>query len=268
MSNIEVVQQLVEAINFDRFAAIEALHNPEVTFYSFRGPVLRDSVAVMDWHREFAQRYADLTYTELEFLEEGDVVALRATLEAKGYDWRPFTQRVAEVFRVVDGGIQERRMYAMLRDLELDKAATQALNAALEFRGGSQSTTKETVTGFYRALLADRREEAREHLAEKSALIDSVYGIASGPDAVLELLTDTPRPAFGAWRATRVVAGPKTALVELAIDPNRPRAAHWVRLVDGKVAVIEVYWMLREIGINPYVEYSRDRHLRKVIFPA
>lgn len=268
MSNIEVVQQLLEAINFDRFAAIEALHNPEVTFFSFRGPVLRDSGAVMDWHREFAQRYADLTYTEEECFEEGDVVALRATLEAKGYDWRPFTQRVAEVCRIVDGGIQERRMYAMLRDLELDKASNQALNAALEYHGGSQSTTKDTVTSFYRALLAGQREEARGYLAEKSALIDSVYGLAAGPDAILELLEATPRPAFGVWRTTRIVAGPKAALVELAIDPSRPRAAHWVRLVDGKVAVVEVYWMLREIGINPYVEYSRDRHLRKVIFPA
>ncbi|GBD22979.1 hypothetical protein HRbin29_00627 [bacterium HR29] len=268
MSHIPVVEELVEAINYDRFAAIEALHNPDVTFFSFRGPILHDSVAVMDWHREFAQRYADLTYTEVELLEEGDVVALRATLEAKGYDWRRFTQRVAESFRFAEGGIQERRMYAMLRDLELDKAATQAMNAALEFRGGSQAATKSTVTAFYAAFLAGNREEARARLAEKCALIDSVYGLAAGPDAVLELLAETPKPAFGVWRVTGLVAGPKSALVELAIDPNRPRAAHWVRLVDDKIMVIEAYWMLREIGVNPYVEYSRDRHLRKVIFPA
>ncbi|MCS7294836.1 MAG: nuclear transport factor 2 family protein [Chloroflexota bacterium] len=268
MSNIEVVQELVEAINYDRFAAIEALHNPDVTFYSFRGPILHDSVSVMDWHREFAQRYADLTYTELEFIEEGDIVALRATLEAKGYDWRPFTQRVAEVFRIVDGGIQERRMYAMLRDLELDKPATQAMAAALEYRGGSPAATKAVVSAFYQALLAGNRDEARAHLAEKCAYIDSVYGLAAGPEAALELFAETPKPAFGVWRVTRIVPGPKSALVELAIDPNRPRAAHWVRLVEEKITVIEAYWMLREIGINPYVEYSRDRHLRKVIFPA
>lgn len=267
MSNVEVVKELVEAINYDRFAAIEALHNPDVTFHSFRGPVLHDSVAVMDWHREFAERYADCTYTELEFVEEGDIVALRATIEAKGYDWRLFTQRVLEVFRFEDGGIEERRQYVMLRDLELDRAATQAMNAAVEFRGGSASTTKQVVTTFYDALLANDLETAKAQLAERFAYVDSVYGVATGPDAV-ELFVETPRPAFGVWRRTRLVAGAKDAAVELAIDPNRPRAAHWVRLVEGKIAVVEVYWMLREIGVNPYVEYSRDRHLRKVIFPA
>lgn len=268
MSNVEVVQELVEAINDDRFAAIEALHNPDVTFVSFRGPILHDSAAVMDWHREFAERYADLTYGELEFLEEGDVVALRATLEAKGYDWRLFTQRVVEVFRFADGGIQERRMYAMLRDLELDKAATQAMNAAAEFRGGSPSATRATVEAFYKALLAGDASLATAQLGERCAYIDSVYGVASGAEAVVDQFRATPRPAFGVWRVTRLLAGERNALVELAIDPGRPRAAHWVRMVEGKIVVVEAYWMLREIGVNPYVEYSRDRHARKVIFPA
>ena len=40
-----------------------------------------------------------------------------------------------------------------------------------------------------------------------------------------------------------------------------------MRVVEGKVLVIERHWMLREIGINPFVEYARDRHRRQVILP-
>jgi hypothetical protein len=65
---------------------------------------------------------------------------------------------------------------------------------------------------------------------------------------------------------TNTLAGPKDALVELAIDANRPRAADWVRIVDGKIAVIEGYWMLREIGIESFAT-RRARHARQVILP-
>ena len=57
------------------------------------------------------------------------------------------------------------------------------------------------------------------------------------------------------------------ALLELAIDPARPRLAQWFRLVDGKVRVVEAYWMLREVGVNPYENYAQDRYRRQVILP-
>ena len=84
---------------------------------------------------------------------------------------------------------------------------------------------------------------------------------------MVDFLSAIPKPAFGQLRVTNVAAGEHTALVELAIDPGRPRLADWVRLVDGKIAVIERYWMLREIGINPYENYAGDRHRRQVILP-
>src|SRR5882762_7452175 len=66
MSNIDAVNALITAINFDRFAEIESLHQPDAVFWSFRGPTLHDSVSIADWHREFLRDYADCSYTELE----------------------------------------------------------------------------------------------------------------------------------------------------------------------------------------------------------
>ncbi|MEX0781400.1 MAG: nuclear transport factor 2 family protein [Dehalococcoidia bacterium] len=264
MSNIDTVNQLLTAINFDRFYEIEALHAPDVIFQSFRGPTLRDSVSVADWHRLFLREYADCNYTDLEYIEDGEHVVVRATIEAKGYDWRPFTQRVLEVFRVVGDHITDRRLYGMLRDLELDKPSQQALDAALEVRGGSRSETEKLVRA---ALEVTDAEAAAELFDPKAVLIDSVYGVAIGPENILALTNAVPRPAFGVERVTSGIPGEHDALVEKAIDPSRPRSADWYRIVDGKIRVIERYWMLREIGVNPYVNYSRDRHQRQVILP-
>ncbi|MCY3882631.1 MAG: nuclear transport factor 2 family protein [Chloroflexi bacterium] len=268
MPNSAVVEALVTAINYDRFDEIQDLHAPGVVFHSFRSPMLRDSVAVRDFHHELLERYADCTYTEVEAVEDGGVVAVRATIEAKGYDWRAFQQRVLDISRVEDDLIVDRRLYGMMRDIELDKPALAAMDAANEFRGGSARSTRRLVRGLYEKLIAGERDEAAESLDEKITLVDSVYGIVSGVDAVLDLLDATPRPAFGYPRLTAVVAGEKDAAVEIAIDPARPRIADWVRIVEGKVQVIERHWMLREIGINPFVEYARDRHRRQVILPT
>jgi len=62
MSNIDAVNALITAINFDRFAEIEARHNPDVTFSSFRGPTVTSSVGVEDWQRTFLRDYADCNY--------------------------------------------------------------------------------------------------------------------------------------------------------------------------------------------------------------
>ena len=59
MSNIPAVNELITAINFDRFSEIEAHHRPDAVFQSFRGPTLRDSVSIADWHRELLRDYAD-----------------------------------------------------------------------------------------------------------------------------------------------------------------------------------------------------------------
>ncbi len=270
MSHIDAVNALITAINFDRFAEIEARHRPDALFQSFRGPTLRDAVSIADWHREFLRDYQDCNYAELEYIEDGNTVAVRATIEAKGYDWRPFTQRVVEVFEF-DGEAEEevarRRLYATLRDITLDKAATAALNDALGYRGGSASQTRQVVQAFYDALLSGDRDGALAQLTGKATVIDGVYGVTTGPEQVLELLRSIPMPAFGRLRVTNIFAGDHVALVELAIDPARPRFADWVRLVDGKIQVIEGYAMLRELGINPYENYSRDRHRRQVILP-
>lgn len=265
MSNIDAVNALFTDIHFHRFTEIQDRHNPDATFHSFRGPILRDSVSIGDWHRDFLKDYADCEYGELEYIESGDVIAARATLSAKGYDWREATQRVVEVFSFAAGGIQERRLYGMIPRLELGKPETQAMTAATGFKGGSANTTKQTVTAFYEAILAGDLEAAGEHLDEKAALIDSAYGIATGGEAIGAQLTSLPKPAIGTWRIARVIAGPKDALVELVIDPNRPRRADWVRLVEGKIKVIETYWMFREIGIAP--DFRRDRHQRRAILP-
>lgn len=265
MSNIDAVNELLTAIHFDRFAEIEARHNPDATFHSFRGPNLADSVSISDWHRAFLKDYADCNYGELEYIEAGETVATRATLTAKGYDWREFTQRVIEVFEFADGGVQRRRLYGMVPNVELDKPTTAAMTAATGFKGGSASATKATVEKFFAAILGGDTDAAREHLDDKAALIDSAYAIVNGPDAILSQLAALPRPAFGAWRTTNVLAGAKDALVELAIDPKRPRAAEWVRLVEGKIKVIETYWMFREVGISP--DFRGERHQRRAILP-
>jgi hypothetical protein len=264
MSNIDAVNALITAINFDQFAEIEARHNPDVLFSSFLGPTLHNSVAVGDWYRTFLRDYADCNYTELEYLENGESVAIRATIEAKGYDWRAFSQRVVETYDFVEGGVAERRIYGMLEDLVLDKPSTASLTNAVEFQGGSANATQAAVDGFYAALLSGDKDTALTFLAPKATLIDTVYGIVNGPESIFELSTNIPMPAFGTNRVVRTFAGAKDALVEIAIDPTRPRRADWVRLVDGKIQVIETYWMLREIAVQPE---SKRRHARQVIMP-
>ena len=264
MTNIDAVNALLTAINFDRFDEIVALHRADAVFNSFRGPTLRDAVSIGDWHRTFLRDYADCNYTDVEYIEEGADVALRATIEAKGYDWRPFTQRVAEVVTVTGELITLRKQYGMLRDVELDKPSTTALNNALEFRGGTPAETNAIAAGFFSAVLAGDDEQAASFLADKAALIDSVYGVTTTPGNVLALLHARPLPAFGLPRVTHTYAADKSALVEVAIDPSRPREAHWLRVVDGKILVIESYWMLREVGI---IESDDARQQRQVIMP-
>ncbi len=264
MSNIDAANALITAINFDRFNEIEECHNPNVLFTSFRGPILRSSVAVTDWHRTFLRDYADCNYTDLEYLEEGETVAVRATIEAKGYSWRPFTQRVIDVFDFAQGGVAERRLYAMLQDIALDKPATASMNNAIEFRGGSASSTKAAIDGLFGAYLSGDKETMVSFLADKATLVDSVYGIVSGASNVVDVLLSVPKPAFGSYRVTRSIAGAKDGLVEMSIDPGRPRRADWVRMVDDKILVIETYWMFREIGIKPE---SRGRFIKAAIMP-
>jgi ketosteroid isomerase-like protein len=221
----------------------------------------------MDWHREFLRDYADCTYTRTEYVEQGDTVCVRADIEAKGYDWRPFVQRVIEVMRFDEGLVAERRLYGMLRDIELDKPSTKALDDALEFRGGNANETRKATETLFNALLTGDLEPAKEVVAEKAVLIDGVYGLAAGLDNIGALFAAVPRPAFGITRVTGVVAGPKDAAVEIAVDPAQPRAAYWIRMVEGKIAVIEGYWMLRDIGVEARQNYARDRHMRQVIMP-
>jgi hypothetical protein len=268
MSNIPAVNALITAINFDRFAEIEAHHAHGAIFQSFRGPTLRDSVGIADWHREFLRDYADCNYAELEYIEQENIVAVRATIEAKAYDWRPFTQRIVEVFEFNDHGeVEQRRLYGMLRDIELDKPATASMTDAQGYRGGIVGETKTTIDKLFEGASAGDIDAIKEQTNEKATLIDGVYGVASGADNVIGLIAARPMPSFGSERVTRVVAGEHDALVELAIDASRPRLAEWFRLVDGKVRVVEAYWMLREIGVNPYENYAQDRHRRQVILP-
>jgi ketosteroid isomerase-like protein len=263
MSNIDAVNALLTAINFDRFAEIEAHHAPDVTFWSFRGPTLRSSVDVADWHREFLRDYADCNYGDLEYIEDGDTVVVRATIEAKGYDWRLFTQRVVEVFRMAEGEVVERRLYGMLRDIEFDKPVNAAMENAKGYRGGSASTTRKVVEAFFASTDNDG-----DVFHEKAVLIDGVYGLAAGAANIRALMAAVPRPAFGVERVTAIYAGEHDALAEVAYDPSRPRQACWFRIVDGKIMVIESYWMLREIGVRPDVNYDHDRHQRQVILPT
>ncbi len=46
MSNTEAALALIRAINYDDFEAIRAAHDPDVQFFSFRGPNLRDRYAL------------------------------------------------------------------------------------------------------------------------------------------------------------------------------------------------------------------------------
>ncbi len=221
-----------------------------------------------DWYRDFLERYADCTYIDPELIEEGNTVAVHAVISAKGYDWREFEQNVVDVMDFDDRGlITRRRLYAQQRDVVLDKAPTAAMKAAKEADGGSQSATRKAVDAFYAAMLAGDADTAKGLIHDKSAYIDSVYGIGAGADTMLDIMAQVPQPTFGSWRITSSVAGKDAALVEMAIDASRPRAADWVRVLDGKVSVIEGFWMLREIGINPLEEYSRDRHSRRVVQP-
>ncbi len=269
MSHTEAVQEFITAINYDRFTQIELAHAPHARFRSFRGPNLQSSAAIEEWHRVFLRNYADCTYQDTEFVEDGDTVAAIATIEAKGYDFRRFHQRVLDVFEMTeDSLIAERRLYAMLRDISMEKQISQAHDYARETKGGTASKTREVVTNFYDALFAGDDDAAKELIAEKPAIIDSIYGIAAGADAILEVFKGTPSPAFGISRVTNIIAGDNAAVVEIAVDPSRPRTAHVVRLVEGQVSVVEVYWMLREIGFNPFEEYRQDRHLRRAILPA
>lgn len=266
MTNIDTVNALLTAINFDRFAEIEALHNPDVTFASFMGPILHDSAAVGDWHTTFLREYADCNYTELEYVDDGEHVGVRATIEAKGYTWRPFTQRVIESFVVEGRGVARRYLYGMLRDLELDKPATKAMEEAAEFPGGNAAATKKAVDAFIQAIECPEYDhEATAALFDpKAVLIDPVYGNATGLDNIVEAARAVPVPLFGTPRVMSLLCGPKDALVEIAIDPTRPRQAYWVRIVEGKIRVIESYWMLRELGIKLV---DPERHKRVIIQP-
>ncbi len=266
MSNIDAVNALLTAIHFDRFAEIEARHAPDAVFQSFRGPTLRNSVAISDWHKAFLRDYADCTYTEIEYIEDGNTVVVRATIEAKAPDWRPFTQRVVDVFEFSEMGVQRRRLYGMMPDLELDKPAQQALDNAVGYRGGTAAATRQVVEQWLAAFTQGDLDAARALLHDKSALIDSVYGVATGFDAGMAVVSARPKPLFGTVRPTALYCGEHTALLEEAVDPARPRQAVWFRLVDGKIAVVEMYWMLREIGADPFAG-RRERHTKKVILP-
>lgn len=269
MSNIATVNALITAINFDRFPEIEALHAPDARFVSFRGPILRDSNAIADWHRKFLVDYADCNYADIEYIEDGETVAIRATLEAKGYDWRPFSQRVVETFAFdATGEVVDRRLYGMLRNIEFDKETAAAMKEAEGFKGGSASATRTAVTSFYDALMSGDREAALAAFTARPALIDGVNGIVTGGENILDFLAAIPAPMMGQLRVTGILAGERDALVELAIDPSRPRFAAWVRTVDGKIAVIERYAMLRELGVNPFENLASDRHARSPIFPG
>lgn len=265
MSNIDIANALFSAINRDRVAEIEALHNPDVVFSTFRGPTLRGAGAVGDWHQEFLRTYADCEYTEVEYVEQDETIAARATIVAKGYDWREFSQRVVEVFEFEDGGIARRRQYAMPPNVEFNKPAADQLKNAAGFRGVSAATTLRVATTFYQSLVAGDIDAAKAHLDPRAVLVDGVYGTAVGPDGVVALVASQPAPAFGSWRVEKAVAGPKDAVVEMVIAP-RPRAAAWVRVVDEKIVLLEAHWMLREIGFDPAVG-NRERQGKQVIMP-
>lgn len=267
MSNIDLVNEFITAIHFDRFAEIEARHHPKASFHSFRGPDLHGSVGIADWHREFLRDYADCSYTEVEYIDAKETVVIRAVVEAKGYDWRRFTQNVVEVFRFDGDLITERRQYGMLRNVAIEeRAMTRAYDKIKADVAAKARRTRKAIPEFYDALLAGDREKAAEYLDDNVILIDSVQGIAQKPDAALDILLATPRPAFGVWRVTNGAYSDQVGMVELAIDPVRPRMADWVRMVGEKIGAIERHWMLREIGVLSSME--TERHMRRVLHPV
>ncbi len=99
MTNIEAVNALITAINFDRFAEIEARHAPDATFISFRGPTCIDSISIGDWHREFLEAYADCNYAETEYIEQGDIVVAKLSDQRSGV-FHIFPQLGAQRFEV------------------------------------------------------------------------------------------------------------------------------------------------------------------------
>ena len=155
----------------------------------------------------------------------------------------------------------------MFRDIEFEKPIAAAMYNARGFRGGSASQTKKTVQEMLNALAAGDMDAGRAFFADKAVMIDGVYGSVAGFDKMVDLVGSIPQPAFGQQRVTSLTAGDHVALVEASYDPSRPRKAEWYRLVDGKIMVVEVYWMLREIGVRPNENYANDRHMRKVILP-
>lgn len=265
MSNIDIANALFSAINHDRFAEIETLHNPDALLSTFRGPTVRGSGAIGDWHREFLRTYADCQYTDVEYIEEGNTIAAHATILAKGYDWREFSQRVVDALSFADGGIASRRLYAMPPDVEFTKPAADQLKNAIGFRGGTPSSTRRLALDFMKAWTDGDVGTATAQLDPRAVLVDGVYGTAVGPDNIAALISSQPLPAFGSWHIAASTAGAKDALVEFAIAP-RPRAACWVRVVDEKIVLVEGYWMLREIGVDPSVG-RRERHGKQVIMP-
>lgn len=266
MTNIDTVNALLHAVEYDRFRQIESLHDADVLFASFLGPILNDAVSVADWHHRFLQDYADCTYADREYLESSDRVAVRATIHAKGYNWRPFTQRVVESFVLGGRGVSQRFLYGMDKNLVLDKPGTKALEDAEEYPGGQVSATKKATAPFLALVQGEEfdAEAAAELFDPKALLIDMVYGNATGMDAIVEATRALPTPAFGAQHPTNVMYGTKAALIELAVDPSRPRQAYWVHIVEGKIRVIESYWMLREIGFQLT---EQERHHRVIIQP-
>ena len=133
--------------------------------------------------------------------------------------------------------------------------------------GPPQESTRATVRDLVRAFAAGEIETARSLFHEKPVLIDGVYGLAAGWEAMGELTVSRPAPFFGVQRSTALYAGDHVAAAEFALDQSRPRSIEWLRLVDDKVIVTETYWMLREIGVQPDENYARDRHQRQVILP-
>ncbi|MFQ5381888.1 MAG: nuclear transport factor 2 family protein [Dehalococcoidia bacterium] len=266
MSNTETIEALVSAIEHDRFREIAELHRPGAVFHTFRGPTVSGGTAAGGWYAAFLRDYADCSYSDRALLEQGDVAALAATLGAKGVDWRAFDQRVLEFFEFEEGLVAARRIYAMPARFEYPKPVADAVAKLKEAEGVGASSVEATARGFVEALLAGDRDGARAFLSEDSVLVDGVFGVATGSDSVLELVAALPAPAFGVWRLSRCVAGNRAAALEMAIDPARPRAAAWVRVSEEKVASIEIYWMLREIGVTPAVG-SMPRHPKQVILP-
>ena len=266
MSTSGTVDALISAIERERFRDIAELHQAGAALHTFRGPTAWGGVAIGEWYGRFLRDYADCSYTERSLVEDGEVAALRATIEAKGYDWRVFEQHVLEFVEFEEGLISARRIYAMPARIEYPKPALDALQKLEGTAGGGPAPVAAAARGFVDALLEGDRDGAAALLADDAVLIDGVFGVATGSEAVLELVSTLPSPAFGTWRLLRCIAGENAAALELAIDPQRPRAGAWIRVNEERVAAIEMYWMLREIGVTTGV-VSIPRHPKQVILP-